>query len=252
MFTCSFVSPFGHGQASTRERAQATLKAKLQAALQEEVSLVERVQALEAEKGGLEQRAAELEARAGSCEEELAAARSGGSAEAAYLEGRVRECTERMRELEEMVAAGRREREVVEAERAGLLERIGGLEREVCQKLHASITLHHTSLAFLFLQRVDFDNSLQCVCGLLQVDHDLLERFLESTHRMEGQVEAFRVGRDELAQRLSREMETTSNFQNDLEKARRDLEISMRESAENEDRLVKVNNLIFFPLCFGT
>ena len=109
-----------------------TLKTKLQAALQEQVSLVERVQALEAERGGLEQRAAELETRLGSCEEELAAARSGGSAEAVCLEGRVRECTERIRDLEIMVEAGERERAGLEDERAGLVERVGGLEREVC------------------------------------------------------------------------------------------------------------------------
>jgi chromosome segregation ATPase len=125
------VSCAGHQKAAAREKVQENLKTKLQAALQDQVSLVERVQALEAERGGLEQRAAELAARLGSCEEELAAARSSGSAEAACMEGRLRECTERMGELEGMLEAGERERVRLEEERAGLAERIGDLEREV-------------------------------------------------------------------------------------------------------------------------
>ena len=104
-------------QALQSERERDALKARLQAALLEEVALVERAQALEL-------RAAELE-------QEVAEARSGGSAEAAALEGRVRELGARVGELEGLLEEGGRARAALEEERAGLLGRIGGLEREV-------------------------------------------------------------------------------------------------------------------------
>jgi predicted nucleic acid-binding Zn-ribbon protein len=117
-------------QAIQAQKTREHLKSKLQAALQEEVALVERMQGLESDKAELEERAARMEERLAYCQQELAAAR-GGDAEAAALAEKLGESADKIRELEEKVAQVQRESEGLCTERAGLRARAAQLEQEV-------------------------------------------------------------------------------------------------------------------------
>ena len=93
------------------------------------------------------------------------------------------------------------------------------------------------------MQRYDFQDTLERVCGsLLEIDIAVIDRLLGNTHRMEGQLTVLRAEQDELSLRLSCEMDTNSNLQFELEKARRDLEHLGMKSAEQEDSLAKVSD----------
>ena len=113
------------------QKTRELLKFKLQAALQEEVALVERMQGLESDKAELEERAARMEESLACCQQELAAAR-GGDAEAAALAEKLGESAGKIRELEEQLAQAQRESEVLCTERADLRARAAQLEQEVC------------------------------------------------------------------------------------------------------------------------
>jgi predicted nucleic acid-binding Zn-ribbon protein len=112
------------------QKTRELLKSKLQAALQEEVALVERMQGLESDKAELEERAARMEECLACCQQELAAARD-GDAEAAALADKLGESAARIRELEEKLGQAQRESEGLCAERAGLRARAEQLEQEV-------------------------------------------------------------------------------------------------------------------------
>ena len=117
-------------QVTQGQKMRELLKSKLQAALQDEVALVERMQGLESDKAELEERAARMEERLAGCQQELAAARS-GDAEAAALAVKLGESADRIRELEEKLAQVQRESEGLCTERAGLRARAAQLEQEV-------------------------------------------------------------------------------------------------------------------------
>ena len=125
-------SPYNifHGQVIQGQKTRELLKSKLQAALQEEVALVERMQGLESDKAELEERAARMEERLACCQQELAAARS-GDGEAAALAEKLGESADRIRELEEKLAQVQGESEGLCTERAGLRARAAQLEQEV-------------------------------------------------------------------------------------------------------------------------